>query len=180
MKIKLRFTCLILLLSAGSFFAQIPNGGFENWTSMGSYDVPDNWKTMNFSTAYYALFTASKGTPGNPGSAYLQLTSKTINGSVVPGIAVLGKLDTLTKKPVAGVPFTQRPASFGGKWQHMIFGTSQGSVMAMLTKWNATQNKRDTIAFGSQTLVGMAMSWANFSQSLTYKDSLNYPDSCMI
>jgi hypothetical protein len=51
--------------------------------------------------------------------------------------------------------------------------------MALLTKWNAAQNKRDTIAVGSQTLAGMAVSRANFSQTRTYKDSTNYPDSCM-
>ena len=176
---KILYFALITFF-ANSVYAQIPNGGFETWNSMGAYENPANWATMNNTTSTFSLFTATKATPGSPGSSYLKLTSKTINGSVVPGIAVCGKLDTMTKQPISGVPYILRSATFSGKWQHMSFGSSQGSVMVMLTKWNAAQSKRDTVAYGGQTLAGMAMSWANFSMGLTYTDSLNYPDSCMI
>ena len=180
MKKILRFALIALPFLANSIYAQIPNGGFETWNSMGAYENPASWATMNNTTSTFSLFTATKATPGSPGSAYLKLTSKTINGSVVPGVAVCGKLDTITKQPISGVPYTQRSATFGGKWQHMIFGSSQGSVKVLLTKWNTTLNKRDTIASAGQTLAGMAMSWANFSMNLTYNDSLNYPDSSII
>lgn len=180
MKKLVYFALTTLPFLANSVYAQIPNGGFETWNSMGAYENPASWATMNNTTATYSLFTATKATPGSPGSSYMKLTSKTINGSVVPGVAVCGKLDTLTKQPISGVPYTQRSATFGGKWQHMIFGSSQGSVMVMLTKWNATQSKRDTIASAAQTLAGMAMSWSNFSMNLAYVDSLRYPDSCLI
>jgi hypothetical protein len=161
-------------------FAQIPNNGFENWTSKGNYENPDNWSTLNNTTATYSLFTATKATPGNTGASYLKLTSKTIGGSVVPGIAVCGKLDTISLQPKSGFAFNQRPAALGGKWQHMIFGSSQGSLMALLTRWNSSTNKRDTVAYGMQGLSSMAMNWASFSFNLSYKDSLHYPDSCVI
>ena len=160
--------------------AQIPNAGFENWTNIGSYAIPDNWGTLNHTTATYSVFTATKATPGSPGSSYLKLTSKTTGSFVSKGIAVSGKLDTVTMLPKSGVVFTQRPATFTGKWQHMIYGSSQGSVKVLTTRWNTTTNKRDTVAHAEQTLSGMAMSWANFSLNLNYMDSLNFPDSCMI
>lgn len=171
---------LLLAGFATTALAQIPNNSFENWTSMGTYDLPDNWATLNNKTAVQALFTATKATPGNPGNSYLKLTSKTINGSVVPGVAVCGKMDTVTMLPKSGFPFSQRPASLGGKWQHMIYGSSQGSIMVLLTRWNATTSTRDTVAHGLQGLSGMAMSWAGFSFNLTYMDSLHNPDSCTI
>lgn len=160
--------------------AQIPNPGFENWTTVGSYEIPDNWGTMNHTTATYSVYTATKATPGSPGASYLKLTSKTTGTSVTNGIAVSGKLDTVNMLPKSGFAFTQRPASFSGKWQHMIYGSSQGSVKVITTKWNSMMNMRDTIAHAEQTLGGMVMNWANFSMNLMYMDSLNYPDSCII
>lgn len=178
MKKTILFVCACL--AAISSYSQVLNGGFENWTTVGNYEIPNNWGTMNHTTATYSVYTATKATPGSPGNSYMKLTSKSAGGSVVNGIAVSGKLDTVTLKPVSGFPFTQRPASFNGKWQHMIYGNSQGSVRVLTTRWNATSGKRDTVAHAEQTLSGMAMSWANFAMNLTYLDSLNYPDSCII
>ncbi len=173
-------TLLAVAAISTTAIAQIPNGGFENWNSMGSYDNPADWSTMNNKTATQSMYTATKGTPGSPGNSYLKLTSKTIGAVVVPGIAVCGRLDTMSLQPISGVPFTQRPATFTGKWQHMIYGSSQGSVKVITTKWNTTMQMRDTIAHAEQTLGGMAMNWSNFSMNLMYMDSLNYPDSLMI
>ena len=50
----------------------------------------------------------------------------------------------------------------------------------LLTKWNTAISKRDTIAYKLPGLSGMAMSWANFSFNLTYMDSLQNPDSCIV
>jgi len=159
--------------------AQIPNNGFENWTTVGSYQNPDGWGTLNNTTSTSAIFTATKGTPGNPGSSYLKLTTKKINNINVNGIAVSGKLDSITSTPISGFAFDQRPQSLTGSWQHMIFGSSQGSVYAVLTRWNAGSSSRDTVAIASQTLSGMAMSWANFSIIFTYQSG-EYPDTCII
>lgn len=159
--------------------AQIPNSGFETWTNMGSYDNPDNWGTMNSTTALSSVYTAQKGTPGSPGSSYLKLTSKTVGPGVVNGVAVSGVLDPLTQKPVSGFAFSEQPKSLTGKWQHMIYGSSQGSISVALTKWNTTTSHRDTIATAVQNLTGMAMSWANFTINLNYTSSV-IPDSCII
>lgn len=174
----------ILLIAAVAFtsaslFAQILNNGFENWTSMGTYSNPDNWETLNNYTAPASIYTATKGTPGNPGTSYLKLTSKTASTTVINGIAVYGKINPLTYQPISGLPFAAQPVSFSGSWQHMIYGSSQGAIMVTLTKWNTATNQRDIIATANQTLSGMAMSWANFSINLTYLSS-TAPDSCMI
>ncbi len=160
--------------------AQIPNNGFENWTTIGSYELPNGWSTLNNATATNSVFTATKGTPGSPGNSYLKLTSKTNGASITNGIAVSGRLDTIALKPISGFAYNQRPATFAGKWQHMIYGSSQGSIKVLTTKWNPSLMMRDTIAHAEQTLSGMAMSWANFNINLMYMDSVNYPDSCII
>lgn len=167
---------IILLFSATTAFSQIPNSGFENWLTVSTYSVPDGWGTLNNT---YTVQTATKGTPGSPGSSYLKLTSKTYGSSVVNGIAVSGVLDTITMQPKSGFAFNQQPASLTGKWQHMIYGSSQGSIQVNLTRWDSGLGARVPVATGGVTLVGMAMSWANFTIPLSYSDS-NAPDTCII
>src|ERR1035437_2474394 len=136
----------------------IPNAGFETWTSMTGYDLPTGWDNLNTKTNSMSMYTCTKGTPGDPGTAYLKLTSKTIGANVVPGITVCGVLDTTTMQPVSGFAYNMRPLHFTGNWQHMIFGSSQGSVSAVLTRWDNATSQRVTVATANQTLAGMAMS----------------------
>lgn len=178
--IKIALNVLTLLTIFTVSKAQtIPNSSFESWTNMGSYNNPSGWATMNNSTSSSSIYTATKGTPGNVGSAYLKLTSKTIGSSVVNGVAVSGEIDSLSMEPKSGFPFAQRPTSLTGKWQHMIYGSSQGSIEIILTRWDSTMKMRMTVGSGKVTLSGMAMSWASFSVPINYTESAN-PDSCII
>lgn len=167
-----------IILSLG-LHAQIPNASFENWTNRGSYNSPDGWDNRNAQTASAAIFTCQQGTPGTDGNYYMRLISKKIGSSVVNGIAVSGKLDSLTGTPVSGFPYTGRPASLTGKWQYMAFGNDQGYVSIGLTKWNTVSNKRDTIGSTTYLLPGMVMGWADFSIDIGYA-SQAAPDSAMI
>jgi len=176
---KNAITLIVIIGMAINANAQIPNSGFEDWTNMSTYTNPNNWGTMNNTTAAASIFTATKGTPGSPGSFYLKLTSKSINSVVVNGVAVSGVIDSIAQTAKSGFPFTARPQSFTGKWQHMIFGSSQGSISALLTRWNSISGERDTIATLNLTLTGMAMSWANFSIDFIYQSG-NNPDTCVI
>jgi hypothetical protein len=159
--------------------AQIPNSGFETWMNMGSYENPDGWSTLNDFTTAAGVYTAEKGTPGSPGTSYLKLTSKMVGPTVVNGIAVSGVLDPATQQPISGFAFNQQPSALTGKWQHMIYGSSQGSITVTLTRWDAAMNSRMVVATANKVLTGMAMSWANFSIPLVYTDS-QAPDSCII
>ena len=169
--------------AVGSFAAisnaQLPNPGFETWMNMGSYENPDGWATLNDYTTSGSIYTATKGTPGSPGASYLKLTSQTVGPSVVNGIAVSGVIDPVTQQAVSGFAFSQQPASFNGKWQHMIYGSSQGSINVSLTRWDAGTNSRVIVAMANKTLTGMAMSWTNFSIPFVYSDG-QAPDSCII
>ncbi len=160
--------------------AQIPNAGFETWNTSGAVVTPDSWSTLNNLTSASAIYTCTKGTPGNPGTSYLKLTSKLIPGmGVVPGIAVCGTMDQTSMQALSGFAFSQRPANFTGSWQHMIFGTSQGSISIQLTRWDTNMGMRMTVASANRVLSGMAMSWASFSIPLVYVDN-SLPDSCII
>ena len=178
---KTIYTLIALLFATTISNAQapIPNGGFEDWTNMGMYDNPDNWTTLNDMTASMETFTCLQGTPGNPGSAYIKLTSKTIGVAVIPGIAVCGTIDESTMQPTTGFSYTDRPQNLTGKWQHMIFGSSQGFIDVQLTRWDVMEQTRITVASAHKNLTGMAMSWAAFTIPLVYTDGGD-PDTCII
>ncbi len=173
---KLLYINLFMLLAA-SGFCQIPNAGFETWTSMGTYENPTSWGTMNNTTTLASVYTAEKATPGSPGTYFMKLTSKTAGPVVVNGVAVSGRLDSTTYQPKSGFPFILRPQSFTGKWQYM--GSNLGSLSAYLTKWNTGLSKRDTVAKVIHNLSGMVMSWATFTLNFTYLTG-DYPDTCVI
>lgn len=166
------------LLSA-SAFAQILNPGFENWTSQGSYSTPDNWGNLNATTSFASVYTCNKGTPGNPGTSYVKLSSKSVPGiGVVPGLIASGTLNVTSMK-ASGFAYTTRSQNFTGSWQFMSSGSDTGMVSVVLSAWNSSMNMRDTIAYSMQKLSGMVMSWTNFSLPLTYLSSAN-PDTVTI
>jgi hypothetical protein len=180
-KMKKTILCSAFVMAVLSASAQIPNPGFESWTTVGSYSDPDGWGTLNAMTSVMSVYTAEKGMPGNPGSSYLKLTSKTVTGfGVVPGIAATGQINIATMNVTGGFAYTTRPANLTGSWQYMAMsGSDQGAVAVFLTKWNSSTMARDTVASAIKPLTGMEMSWADFSIPLTYNKSFA-PDSALI
>jgi len=172
---------LILIALAGSVFCQIPNNGFEAWTNTGNFQTPDNWDNLNSVTYNSSIYTCVKGVPGYTGSAYLFLNSQTIPGKgVVPGVAVSGKIDTLTYKPISGFPFALRPQYLSSYVQYMPSDPADSSnIKVLLTKWNSSLLQRDTVAIGSSYFNGMAHSWFSNGTLLSYMSGEN-PDSAMI
>jgi len=174
-------TIIFTICCITASYSQIPNGGFEDWVTVGTYEEPVSWRSMNSASSILGVVTCEKGTPGNPGNYYLKLTSKNVMGlGVIQGIVISGSQNPDNEEETfTGFAFTQRPANFTGKWQHMIYGTSQGVIAVQLTKWDEASQSRTYIASLEYVLTGMAMSWANFSLPLTYHSS-DYPDTCTI
>lgn len=179
---KLLLLALLATFMHFAAFAQIPNSSFENWTG----NNPNDWSTPNPYTSIGGVNTCTPGSPGNPGAFYLKLISKNVPllGQVIPGAAFSGQitvdLAAGTVTPKSGFPYTQRSQSLTGQWQYMAATpTDMGFAGVLLTKWNTTTNKRDTVAFAFRNLTGMVMSWSPFSIPLVYKKTIN-PDSCMI
>ena len=171
----------LLIFISGITMAQIPNNSFETWSNTGSYQTPASWDNLNQITYSSGVYTCIKGTPGYSGASYLYLSSKTIAGKgVVPGIAVCGIIDTVTYKPKSGFSFSTRPQYLSCYMQYMPYDPSDSSsIKVLLTKWNQTLLKRDTIAFGESYFNAMAHSWFNNGTYLNYKSGEN-PDSAII
>lgn len=171
---------LILFVLTGFILnAQIPNAGFESWTSMGSYENPDHWGNMNATTAPSAIYTTIKGTPGASGNYYTKLTTKEAGGVITPGIIVSGQLNTSTWQPASGFAYTQRAETLKGKYQFMGYNNDVATIAAWLTKWNISLNKRDTIATLYKNTTGMIHVWTDFTIPFLYRSTLA-PDTAVI
>lgn len=176
----IKITISLLFISVLSS-AQIPNNSFEMWSSTNGYQTPDSWDNLNQITHSSGIYTCNEGTPGYSGTSYLFLSSKAIAGKgVVPGVAVCGKIDTITYKPKSGFPFSARPQFLSYYMQYMPYDpTDSSSVKVLLTKWNQTQSKRDTIAYGASYFNSMEHTWFYSSTYMDYV-SENNPDSAII
>lgn len=178
---KLTSLLLIALITLSvTLKAQIPNGDFQNWSTVGNYDVPAGWGNLNPLTASKNVFTCEKGVSSGSANLYIRLVSDSVEGiGVAPGIAVSGILDMITMKPKSGFPCTQRPSALTGKWQFMAQGDDPGFIAIYFTKWNTVTKKREVIGTGVDTLKGMEMSWASFSIPISFSNA-TVPDSCII
>jgi hypothetical protein len=172
-------TFFAAIVMCSPLIAQIPNSGFETWTTTSGYDIPTGWDQLNAMTMPSSTYTCVKGTPGISGASYIKLTSKTVGTSVVPGVAVSGLINMTTFAPKSGFAYTSRPANLTGSWQYMAYGADQGHIAVLLSKWNTSLSKRDTISLTTYALSGMVMSWATFSIPLTYSTGA-IPDSAII
>ena len=181
MKTNLLFIAAVSLMSTASYAQTIPNAGFENWTTT-TFSDPDNWGTFNSTTAPLGASTVEQGAPGNPGSFYIKITSKTIAPlGIVPGVAVTGIINIATQSVSGGFPISSRPAKLTGKWQYMSYGiTDTGSVTVLLSHWNTITHAKDTVSYTHRLLTGMVMSWASFNIILNYQSSSLTPDTAMI
>jgi len=175
---KFYLVVLISLISS-LLHAQVPNASFENWTAMGTYDLPDQWGNMNTSTAATGIFTTAKGTPGAAGSYFVKLTTKDVGGVVTPGMIVSGLLNTANWKPKSGFPYSLRAETLKGKYQFMGYNSDSATISAWLTKWNTSLNRRDTIASLVKKTTGMVHVWTALSLPFIYRSTEN-PDTAVI
>lgn len=172
---------MLLVFVSLTSLAQIPNNDFEVWSPAGGYQSPDDWDNLNQITDNNGIYTCIKGSPGYTGASYLYLMTKVVPGKgIVPGIAVCGKLDTLTYKAKSGFSYSTRPQELSYYMQYMPYDPSDSSsVKVFLTKWNVSFSKRDTIAYGATYFNGMAHTWVYRTTLLNYYSGDN-PDSAMI
>ncbi len=161
--------------------AQILNNGFELWTTTNGYLNLTNWGNLNEMTKSYSVATCGKLSPGNPGSNYLVVRTVSVTGKgLIPGRVVSGKIDTVNFKAISGYPFTARPLNLSYNMQYMVASPSDTAfVSVLLTKWDVSLQRRDTVAFGISRFNAMAHTWFTNATYLNYKSG-DSPDSACI
>ena len=177
MKRGLLFTAFAATLLAGPALAQIPNGGFEDWSTPtgATYLDPNGWNTLNaLATLGGGQAGCEQGSPGAVGSHYATVTTR--NNSflgILPGLVVLGTQDD------PGMAWTTRPATFSAKWQFGIQPQDTGAIVVVFSKWNSVTNSSDAIGGAAAFATGTQAAWQTLNLPIQYLSAEN-PDSAFI
>lgn len=177
MKQTLRSLSLITLMSATVAVAQIPNAGFEQWTSFGTYEDPTGWTSLNILTSSLgASPSCEQYTPASAGSYAVKVTTRTVMGlGVLPGLLLSGSPDA----EVDGFPYTARPQALNGKWRADLATGDEALVTISLSRWDPVAGARVTVGVGVATASADVNTWTTFSAVIEYADPQD-PDTASI
>lgn len=166
-----------------------PNGGFENWSPEGSYEIPDGWQTFNFLSLLnppnpISTFKAS-GNDKHSGNYALRLKTVHLNNNPIPDVLgdTVGGIFTGKAIPSPfsyyyGFPYTGRPEKIEFWCKYSAIGNDTAGMLIYLRKWNNVTNIRDTIALGTIN-ISSSTEFELFQIDITY-NSLELPDTAII
>lgn len=165
---KKTITLLLAIAFHASAFSQaLPNQSFENWTSAGSYDDPDNWSTLNSATSTFGVITAQKatGTDVHTGNAAILLKTLWVLIQNANGLATTGTINVANQTIDGGIPYTLRPDSLTGWYKCDPQGVDFGFVDFTLLDAAGT----DTVGFAHfQTPNAAVSTYTYFSVPIVY------------
>ncbi len=173
--------CIMTLFGALHLHAQVPNGSFENWTG---YYV-DNWPSTNALVIFGNPQTLYKSSDAHKGSYACEVHTLKIKakpgGFFVPdysGSLFVG--DQTQTKSVPGFPFTEKPTQFRFWYKTNGRNNDSANVLVALTKWNNTNNQRDTLAYAYTYLLDSVGTYTEKIMNLNIYDSTRTPDTAVI
>lgn len=98
----------------------------------------------------------------------------------IPGMIGSTDLDIPNQTIHIGKPYTQKPVGFQGYYKYFPANGDSGLIMAMLTKFNTSLSKRDTIAYAKLVIKNTVSTYTHFDLNLTYWDNTATPDSISV
>ena len=177
------YTLVILL--ACSFVGQaqtIPNGSFEEWTSINGYPEPVDWATFNvLSFLFQADYSVTQETPGVDGDYYLKLASQLnpLDGSMIPAVAYVGSFNFGSEIGTAGFAVNNVPSFLSGSYRSSLIANDLSGIACFFTRWNSEANMADTIAIGSLEILTDEPTWTTFDMPIVPVVN-GTPDTCNI
>ncbi len=106
---------------------QIPNAGFENWTSA---NAATSWSSVSLLT-YYSI---ARSTDAHSGTYAAMLKTQSILTQTIPGICDLGTINLTTQAVGGGTPFVGRPVNFTGWYKYTPVGNDSMLIAFLLTR----------------------------------------------
>lgn len=163
---------------------QIPNGGFENWTtpSGAQYQEPTGgwWTTLNALRSLTAPVTVEKSSDAHSGSYSAKLTTATWGTVLLPGLLVSGEFDIQNPNfLVQGQPWVDLPLAFQGWYKYTSVNNDSAGIAALLTRWNSGAGRRDTLAAAAVVITASQATWTAFDLPFFYTQA-GAPDSILV
>ena len=153
-----------LIVLPVTVLAQIPNAGFENWSS----DTLNGWWTNNIPSVDT---TITKSNIAHTGSSAVRGTVVTFFSNVVQPIIQSGSDEQ-------GFPYSQRPASFTGYYQFFP-AASSGDRFAVNVELYKGGINGTIVGVAAAALSASVSSYTQFAVTFTYQTS-DMPDTCVV
>ena len=178
MRYLLNYFLLFFLSFSGYCQTLIPESGFENWTQTGTYEEPTGnwWTSLNALKSLGGPVTLSKTTDIHSGNYAAKLETKQWGTLIIPGLLVSGRFVTAAPFILQGKPFTDKPIKFKGYYKYISVNNDSAALFAMITKYNSSTLKRDTIAFAQKAILTTTNTYTPFEINFVYSLSTT-PDS---
>jgi Secretion system C-terminal sorting domain len=157
-----KFTIILTVLFAMTIKAnaQIPNGGFENWTTVGNYEDPTFWGSTNsYSTGpFYAITKSTDHYPITVGAYSVRIENDI---ALLPNYSARGFISTGPPPPSPNFPITGHPTSLTGYYK---FAPLNGDTMFI----NIQLFKNgSSVSTGEYTSTASASNWTSFNITLS-------------
>lgn len=176
MKIKLFLFAIVVFLDSNIQAQQIPNSGFENWSTQGPFETPNGWD---------ARPSVSKSTDAHSGGYAIKLeTAAFLNPQTSLTDTLVGELNTGSQgmgpnaPGIRGFATNLRPDSMVGWFKFAPTNLDTFIVRVEFTKWNASSNSHEVVC-SNVFLDGSSNIYKRFSIPLNYISS-SIPDSANI
>jgi len=178
---------ILFLAQAGMSQSAIPNGNFESWTfnSAHGFYEPDGgfFHTLNQLDTIPTPpgVTAYPSDTAYSGSKSARLVTRKIDllFVLIPGVIGTLEINWATANAILGTPYTwtTKPERFQGHYMSFpVNGDSSGAIV-LLSKWNTSTMKRDTIAYKRLVFHGTINTWTEFDEPIDYWNTTTMPDS---
>jgi hypothetical protein len=173
MKKQITATLILLLSFTFGYAQEIPNAGFESWTSTTFFEEPEPYSTTNSLSYMMGDTTAvTKSTDSYAGTYSARLETMAFGADTVTGLIMVGELRG--QNIIGGVPFTTRPSSLSGYVKYNLVGGDEFTVICIFT--------RQGLPLGSiqQTYSGMQENFTQITMPVNWIIPLLTPDSLKV
>ncbi|MCX6245696.1 MAG: T9SS type A sorting domain-containing protein [Bacteroidetes bacterium] len=192
MKRIFTLSVLVLGMFTYSFGQQNVRGGtFEYWKYNATHNFyqPDSsifWTLNQLDTIPTPPgITAYPCDTAHNGSKSVRVVTRKIDllDIIIPGVIGTINIKWSTSMAVIGIPYpygTTKPVQFSGFYQSYPLSGDSSAAVLLLSKWNSTFHRRDTLAYNRLVFFGTVNSWTQFDIPVTYRDPVTIPDSLTI
>lgn len=180
---KLLLSVITILSLAAGARAQAPDFGFETWNPIAppfvTVEDPQGWASLNLLTATGTAQSVYKETSAPAaGAISAKIVTVKVQGATIPnpyggnldtaGILAIGKISLSPAGLAYGYTDNDRPAVLTFQSKYTPMTGDSAFVIAYMTHWNTSANRRDTIGTGRYATGVATTSYATNSIFMTY------------
>ncbi|MCX6284665.1 MAG: T9SS type A sorting domain-containing protein [Bacteroidetes bacterium] len=172
----------------------LPNGNFESWSQK------PNWGYYEPNGGFFHTLNILDTVPTSAGVSVYRCGDTVHRGSysarcitrlmviafplvvTIPGVIGTLKINWIKSAAVLGEKFnwTTKPERFQGWYQSYPLSGDTTAAIILLSKWNSSTHKRDTIAHNRLVFHGTVNTWTQFDAAINYWNTTTMPDSITV